>query len=64
MEHHENGLIGFDTKTKSVACSVPKFQFHPLYVVVLDLLQPLLPVLGPHDNLWLLKMVPNDFFFS
>ena len=33
-------------------------------VVVLDLLQPLLPVLGPHDNLWLLKMVPNDFYFS
>ena len=37
-EHHENGPkwfhmsknIGFHTKTKSVACSVPKFQFHPL----------------------------------
>ena len=40
---------------KLISCSITKFQFRPLEVV-LGLLQPLHPVLGPHDNLWLLKM--------
>ena len=46
----------FDTKFKSLACSEAEL----LHEVILDLLQPLQPILDLQVNLRRLKMVPND----
>ena len=45
-----------DTKMKSLACSEQEL----LHEVILDLLQPLQPILDLQVNLRLLEMVPND----
>ena len=49
--------MGVDTKIKSLACSEAELLREDL----LDLLQPIQPVLDLHVNLRALEMVPNDF---
>ena len=49
--------LGYDTKIKCLACSTAEL----LHEVILDLLQPLQPIIDLQVNLRLLEMVPNDY---
>ena len=56
LNYPEHTILMLDTKTKSLACSEAEL----LLKVLLDLLQPVQPVLDLQVNLRLLEMVPND----
>ena len=68
-EMSENGLNGFpmpknlgiDTKIKSLACSEPKLQIWPFYLIITGPKWPQMAILGTQVRLRCVKIVPINF---